>query len=104
MLLAGDVSPNPGPRNNISTKDICPVCIRTIAKNHRRVKCDQCERKLHIKCERISVKIYKNMLKAAEVNRLSYVCTSCLLDELPFDEGYPLEVDDEVEDILETSQ
>ena len=38
FLVCGDVNPNPGPTG----KAQCPHCFRTIAKNHRFVKCEKC--------------------------------------------------------------
>lgn len=55
LRLCGDIIPTPGPTN----EHCCPVCNRSVAKNHRAVSCDSCTRWCHIKCGGISVKQYK---------------------------------------------
>lgn len=42
IVLNGDVSMNPGPPK-------CPVCSKSIARNHRAVECNVCQRRLHFK-------------------------------------------------------
>ena len=53
LALAGDVETNPGP-----VKHPCLVCEKPVAKTHRAVMCDTCERWTHIKCGNISPSQY----------------------------------------------
>lgn len=87
LLLAGDINPNPGPQSQRNA-NTCPACFRTVAKNHRAVECDQCKKWLHIKCDNISVKSYNSMLTASDDDTLNFVCSICLRNELPFEDGY----------------
>ena len=41
LLSCGDVSPNPGPTPNCN-KNLCSVCRRSVAHNHRAIQCDVC--------------------------------------------------------------
>ena len=41
LLSCGDVSPNPGPAPNCN-KNLCSVCRRSVAHNHRAIQCDVC--------------------------------------------------------------
>ena len=79
LRLCGDIIPTPGPTN----ENCCPVCNRSVAKNHRAVSCDSCTRWCHIKCGGISVKQYKEFDARQS---FSWVCPPCLdiLQQLPF--------------------
>ena len=44
MLRAGDIERNPGP-----IKNPCSLCQKSIAKNHRALPCEKCEKRTHIK-------------------------------------------------------
>ena len=88
LLLAGDIETNPGPSN----KPVCEFCSRTIAKNHRFVKCVNCACKFHI--------AHANV-KKIEYDRLNqnigppFICQSCLSSELPFAELENYDIPDE---------
>ena len=45
VVLAGDVSLNPGPET-----DHCALCTKGCRKNQRAVQCDECDRWFHAKC------------------------------------------------------
>ena len=79
LRLCGDIIPTPGPTN----ENCCPVCNRSVAKNHRAVSCDSCTRWCHIKWGGISVKQYKEFDARQS---FSWVCPPCLdiLQQLPF--------------------
>ena len=79
LLLAGDINLNPGP-----IRHPCSSCLKPVAKNHRAILCDNCGLWAHIKCERISVKTYKDFMNNDRVN---FLCTPCHLKQLPFPEG-----------------
>ena len=88
LLLAGDIETNPGPSN----KPVCEFCSRTIAKNHRFVKCVNCACKFHI----AHANVKKN-----EYDRLNqnigppFICQSCLSSELPFADLENYDIPDE---------
>ena len=78
LELCGDINPNPGP-----TTQKCPVCSRTIAKNHRVLTCECCCLKIHIKCSGLTTKQYK---QASSFYNHMYkcICPPCLNQQLPF--------------------
>jgi len=84
ILLSGDININPGP---VSIKTKCNSCYRTVAKNHRAVSCDLCLKWCHIKCEGISPTRYREMVNENDNNNLSFVCSPCHLNNLPYPEG-----------------
>ena len=43
--VSGDINPNPGPE--ISERNTCAMCERTLARNHRIVECTICGLKYH---------------------------------------------------------
>ena len=40
----------------------CGICTKTIAKNHRNLKCILCSRNVHIKCNKTDVKTYNKII------------------------------------------
>ena len=77
LILAGDIETNPGP----ISKPICEFCLRTIAKNHRFVKCAECSCKYHIKCADVPPKVYDKM----KVDKtITFTCPPCISNTLPF--------------------
>jgi hypothetical protein len=50
VLLAGDVSLNPGPFTEIGNNEQCPSCSKVIRKNQPRLQCRLCELNCHLKC------------------------------------------------------
>jgi len=54
IASSGDVSPNPGPTGEGNNSAKCPGCKRTIARNHRAIKCNHCQNMWHIKCGNVS--------------------------------------------------
>ena len=77
FLLCGDVDPNPGP----TSKTPCGQCFRTIAKNHRFVKCAKCDLSFHIKCAEVTPVMY-NRLQIDQ--SISFTCKPCIGSTLPF--------------------
>ena len=57
----------------------CPVCSRTIAKNHRFIKCNLCLNKVHIRCNGTDEQTYNDI----EKDNLSTICINCT-DNFPF--------------------
>ena len=58
----------------------CLVCGRSLAKNHRALQCDFCDKWVHIKCNLIDKKTYE-MLKLDET---PWSCINCTEDIFPF--------------------
>lgn len=50
VLLAGDVSSNPGP-----VKDPCAICSKGCHSNQKAVQCDECNKWNHAKCINIGI-------------------------------------------------
>ncbi|KAM7298840.1 uncharacterized protein ISCGN_019408 [Ixodes scapularis] len=55
LLLAGDVSLNPGPRPS------CPRCDRAVYDSVAALQCDKCNAWLHRTCESLSLRSYRRM-------------------------------------------
>ena len=70
-MLPGDISENPGPT---SVTHQCSVSQKKVAERHRAVSCDTCQLWCHIKCGRISVKEYKQMINTLD---LVWSCPAC---------------------------
>lgn len=75
LLIAGDIESNPGP-----IKNPCSICLKSVAKNHRAVLCDNCNLWSHIKCSNISGMECNHLSNLEEFN---FQCPRCLMNELP---------------------
>ena len=51
----------------------CSVCNKTIAKNHRNIKCQSCNSQVHINCNKTDVKTYNKIIK----ENLPQFCFEC---------------------------
>ena len=49
LILSGDIEENPGP-----VKHPCLACEKPVAKSHRAIMCEICEKWIHIKCSNIT--------------------------------------------------
>ena len=72
LLTSGDVSLNPGPCSNPPK---CSVCSGTVARNHRALNCDQCEKWCHIRCGNVKPSDYKNLQR---LTTFDWSCRGCL--------------------------
>ena len=54
-------------------KITCTLCNKTIAKNHRKIACDECNTTVHIKCNLTDVATYNKIIK----NKLPQKCITC---------------------------
>ena len=80
LVLAGDVETNPGP-----VKHPCLVCEKSVAKTHRAVLCDLCEKWTHIKCSHISPSENVEMCESEE----PWLCGHCKDDfTFPFTDSF----------------
>ena len=59
--------------NNTIPKTCCGICTKTIAKNHRNIKCQTCNCLVHIKCNQTDVKSYNKIIK----ENLPQTCFNC---------------------------
>ncbi|KAM7284231.1 uncharacterized protein ISCGN_001328 [Ixodes scapularis] len=78
LLLAGDVSSNPGP---------CPSCLRcgrSVYENVAALQCDKCDSWLHRKCELLSLHSYRRLSSSEE----EWYCGACQLPAFD-DELFP---------------
>ena len=74
VVLAGDVSLNPGPET-----DHCALCTKGCRKNQRAVQCDECDRWFHAKCINMNHHEYLDISALAAYRS----CMDCLFPE-PF--------------------
>ena len=84
ILLAGDICENPGPT---SVAHQCSVCQKKVAERHRAVSCNTCQLWCHIKCGRISIKEYKQIINTLD---LIWSCPACnCMNNIPQQMGCP---------------
>ena len=69
VVLAGDVSLNPGPET-----DPCALCTKGCRKNQRAVQCDECDRWFHAKCINMNHREYLDISDLAA----HWSCMDCL--------------------------
>ena len=78
LVESGDINPNPGPEN-------CALCQRTVARNHRSLRCVSCTGILHIKCGDVRP---NQFLRMNQTDVTSWKCPRCVVlsefSELPF--------------------
>ena len=69
VVLAGDVSLNPGP-----IKDPCVLCAKGCRANQKAVQCDDCDRWFHAKCMNMNHREYLDVSNSTA----NWCCTDCL--------------------------
>jgi exonuclease III len=62
----------------------CPVCKKNVNINHRAICCDICNEWVHIKCNRLSEKDYKNLQNDPNKDGTVFHCIKCVSTILPF--------------------
>lgn len=65
LVVSGDISTNPGPEK-------CTMCSRTIARNHRALRCVLCTSQCHIKCGGVKPEEYNRLQQS--VNNKVWTC------------------------------
>ena len=55
-------------------------CNRTVAKNHKTVQCDICDKWIHIACNKLNTYTYKKFLK----DKSPWYCICGLQNEIPY--------------------
>ena len=68
LLLAGDVSLNPGPSTGNRNGQMCPACSKAIRQNQSRLWCRLCEANCHLKCVGVDFSL-NNLCQACNVQR-----------------------------------
>ena len=58
----------------------CKICEKAVAKNHRAVKCDNCDLWVHIKCNKINKQTYNLLME----DNTTWFCIDCTKSILPF--------------------
>ena len=56
LIIAGDISANPGPKHAEVGTMKCNICSRKIAVNHRAIQYESCRMWFHIKCGGVTAK------------------------------------------------
>ena len=74
LLSCGDISPIPGPA--ICNKNLCSVCRRSVAHNHRAIQCDLCLCWCHIKCGKVTPTEYTKL--ASSTTSFLWNCPACI--------------------------
>ena len=57
----------------------CLKCNRAVAKNHKAVQCDVCDKWIHIACNNLNMYTYQKLQK----DKSLWYCICCLQKELP---------------------
>ena len=65
---------------NGNTISLRKICSKAVANNHQAIKCDKCNLRIHIKCNKINKQTY-NYLKSDSSH---WFCISCTKESLPF--------------------
>ena len=77
LILAGDVSENPGPvPTQVGLIHSCSVCTKTATARHRAILCDTCQLWCQIKCGSISAKAYSMMMNMLDLVWVRPTCTN----------------------------
>ena len=58
----------------------CGICNKTIAANHKKLKCKNCHLFVHIKCNETDIKTYDKI----NHDKMSTICISCQPNNIPF--------------------
>ena len=68
LLESGDVCPNSGPTTAAHNPAMCSVCKKTVAKTHRAINCDSCQKWCHIKCGGVTAQDYRRFQLEEEIS------------------------------------
>jgi hypothetical protein len=75
VLLAGDISTNPGPQQ---VTDMCVLCKKGCRSNQRAIQCNECDKWFHAKCISMNVKEFNNLANLTANSS----CNKCLFPGL----------------------
>ena len=68
LSTSGDISLNPGPKQ-------CTTCTKTLAKNHRKLRCNCCSGRHHIKCGQVKPNEFKQRFQSTKT---TWICPQCV--------------------------
>ena len=74
LTTSGDIEPHPGPGSGKDT-NCCPVCKKKVLRNHRAISCDICQKWCHIKCGRVTPRVYREMQNTEHFDWSCPFCT-----------------------------
>ena len=104
LLLCGDVSLNPGPRN---WKCPCGVCHKPVKSNQQGLQCDSCDTWSHLKCLPEAIRVTDQDYARLAVTTGNWYCFQCQLplftDSFFSSAESPL-ADDTNEEVISTSE
>lgn len=99
LLVRGDVSSNPGPKEKANPKYPCGECYKSIQRNQDAILCAQSNIWSHMKCLNMSNVTFKYYL---EYPNIDWTCTTCTLlnfsDSFFTDSEFSVPVDSEIAD------
>ena len=77
LLESGDVCPNPGPTTAAHNPARCSECKKTVtvAKTHRAINCDSCQKWCLIKCGGVTPQDYRRFQLEKEISGICPICT-----------------------------
>ena len=58
----------------------CKICCKSVATNHKSIKCDKCDIWIHIECNRINKQTYEMLKK----DNSQWFCIVCMKELFPF--------------------
>ena len=68
----------------------CGLCDKPVAKNHKAIVCDLCNKWVHCKCNNVPLTEYYNLIDDANDESIdandkqSWICIKCINDNLSF--------------------
>ena len=72
-------------------QDPCGICKKPVANNHYAIKCDICDKWVHIKCNYVSKDSYNQYIdenldqEIEEKDKSKWICIKCINSNLPLD-------------------
>ncbi len=65
----------------------CGICEKAVAKNHRAIVCDLCNKWVHCKCSNVPLSEYNDLIDDAnnnESNEQKWICIKCINSNISF--------------------
>ena len=77
----------------------CGICTKPVSRTHRYIRCNICNYKIHINCNRTDENTYKKMKNYDE----TMFCVKCNQENLPFFPSFEEKYDDKMESQFHSS-